>query len=212
MVLRFLVFRVLSDVCVHVDHSLHTTLLASSLVSNGTVTLSEDQQTLQAVAAPTEAALLVAAHKFGLAQTEVRQRYPRVFEVPFNSSRKLQLTVHSLFPSSAGRLSLSQETKEEGVFGTLAVPRGATSMICVQGSPDRLLQLCKFALTSSGQVCALEAESAERREIMQQVDAYSSQALRVIAVAFAPIQNLPFDPSRSGTDPLPALCISQETD
>ena len=43
---------------------------------------------------PTEVAMLVAARRFGIDVDEVRRRYPRVDEVPFDSSTQRMTTVH----------------------------------------------------------------------------------------------------------------------
>jgi len=43
---------------------------------------------------PTEGALVVAAHKLGLAADELRRRYPRLDAVPFESERQFMATLH----------------------------------------------------------------------------------------------------------------------
>ena len=54
------------------------------------------QEAWTAVGDPTEAALLAAAAKFGLDPGELRGRFPRVAELPFDSDRKRMTTVHRL--------------------------------------------------------------------------------------------------------------------
>ena len=49
-----------------------------------------------AVGDPTEAALLAAAARFGLDPGDLRARFPRVAEVPFDSTRKRMTTAHRL--------------------------------------------------------------------------------------------------------------------
>jgi Ca2+-transporting ATPase len=48
----------------------------------------------RALGDPTEAALVTAAAKFGLDAAELRARYPRLLEAPFDSDRKRMTTVH----------------------------------------------------------------------------------------------------------------------
>jgi Ca2+-transporting ATPase len=54
------------------------------------------QEAWTAVGDPTEAALLAAAAKFGLDPGDLRTRFPRVAELPFDSERKRMTTVHRL--------------------------------------------------------------------------------------------------------------------
>jgi Ca2+-transporting ATPase len=55
-----------------------------------------DQEAWTAVGDPTEAALLAAAVRSGLVPGALRERFPRVAEVPFDSGRKRMTTVHRL--------------------------------------------------------------------------------------------------------------------
>jgi Ca2+-transporting ATPase len=56
----------------------------------------DDQGAWTPVGDPTEAALLAAAARSGLDPGELRDRFPRVAEVPFDSSRRRMTTVHRL--------------------------------------------------------------------------------------------------------------------
>jgi Ca2+-transporting ATPase len=55
-----------------------------------------DQDAWTPVGDPTEAALLAAAARSGLDPGELRDRFPRVAEVPFDSDRKRMTTAHQL--------------------------------------------------------------------------------------------------------------------
>ena len=55
-----------------------------------------DQEEWASVGDPTEAALLAAAAKSGLESGQVRDRFPRVAELPFDSDRKRMTTAHRL--------------------------------------------------------------------------------------------------------------------
>ena len=45
---------------------------------------------------PTETALLIFCRKIGQSETEIRQQYPRLQEIPFDSDRKLMSTVNKI--------------------------------------------------------------------------------------------------------------------
>jgi Ca2+-transporting ATPase len=55
---------------------------------------------------PTEVALVVAAYKKGLIREDLEKEYPRIYEIPFSSERKMMTTVHKnkdlLFAFSKG--------------------------------------------------------------------------------------------------------------
>ncbi|GIH28658.1 magnesium-transporting ATPase [Acrocarpospora phusangensis] len=83
---------------------------------------------------PTEAALLAAAAKLGIAGSEVRQRFPRIAEHPFDSDRKRMTTVHRL-------------------------PDGRVRVIC-KGAPEALLH--SPILTDDPALLARAAVQAEQ--------------------------------------------------
>ena len=64
---------------------------------------------------PTEVALLAAAHAAGFRKDLLEREYPRVAELPFDSTRKMMTTVHSL---------------------------GAEQIALVKGAPERVLEHC----------------------------------------------------------------------
>jgi Ca2+-transporting ATPase len=79
-------------------------LLIGALCSNTKLTQSkEDNGKIQwkYTGNATEAPIIVAAAKIGIFPEQQLQIYPRVDELPFNSSRKLMLTVHSVDSASA---------------------------------------------------------------------------------------------------------------
>lgn len=104
---------------------------------------------------PTEKALLTAGMKIGLKKANLEAKFKRVFEIPFNSSRKLMTTVH--------------ETPEKSYISV------------TKGAPDIILKKCKFYKTESG-ICPLTEEVL--RKIKKQSEEMSGEALRLIAIAF----------------------------
>ena len=104
---------------------------------------------------PTEAALLVAARKAGLAIDTLERRLPRIGEIPFSSERKLMTTVH-------------QDADE-----------GRTIMF-TKGAPDVLLARCTRELVGD---TTRPLTPARRIEILRTNDALADEALRTLAVA-----------------------------
>ncbi len=107
---------------------------------------------------PTEGALLIAAHRVGLTDAELDERFPRVAEVPFTSERKLMSTAH-----------VDQEKERLIIF--------------TKGAPDILLARCDYERVGlDGEVRPLTAE--RRREILACVEELADQALRTLGVAY----------------------------
>lgn len=71
------------------------TLLAGVLCNNASLAYDESEAAWTIKGDPTEAALLVSAHKAGLMADEVQEDFPRVDELPFESARQLMATLHT---------------------------------------------------------------------------------------------------------------------
>ena len=123
---------------------------------------------------PTEGALVVAAAKSGYQRAELEAKLPRIQEIPFDSDRKRMSTIHRV----------------EGVLSQAAVAcLGSPALITfVKGAPDVILDLCGQSL-ESGKLVELTAEL--RRSILEQNHDMASKALRVLAVACRPLQDVP---------------------
>jgi Ca2+-transporting ATPase len=117
---------------------------------------------------PTEGALLVLAEKAGVGNGTIRQAWPRVAEVPFDSERKRMTTVH------------------RGPDGSIVA--------FVKGAPEGILERC-VAWELGGQATALTAES--RRHVLEVGDRLAGEALRVLGLAFRRLDGVP-DPAASG--------------
>lgn len=70
-------------------------LCYGALCCNGSVTFLEDG-TEQHIGDPTETSILVAAHKNGMEQEPLNQKYPRLAEIPFDSDRKRMTSVNRI--------------------------------------------------------------------------------------------------------------------
>ncbi len=106
-----------------------------------------------AVGEPTECALVNYATKNGYLKPELTASQPRVGEVPFDSSRKMMTTVHSV----------------EGGF-----------VQYTKGAPDELLRRCTKIMTENS-IVALD--DAKRAEILAKNKELADKALRVLAAA-----------------------------
>lgn len=103
---------------------------------------------------PTELALLVSGQKGGLEQESLNKSYPRIDEIPFDSTRKRMSTVH----------------KHKG-----------KKYMFVKGAPDIVLCLCSH-VHEKGRVKKLTPES--KKKIIQVNEEYAGEALRVLGFAY----------------------------
>lgn len=104
---------------------------------------------------PTEGALIVLAEKAGFRQEEIRNRHPRVGELPFSSERKRMSTFHS--------------------------KSDAKKIMCLKGAPEITLERCTF-INIDGRIEKLTA--ATKEEIVKINEKMAGDALRVLAVAY----------------------------
>lgn len=157
---------------------LHATLLSALLCCNTTLQRDDASGQWKPFGNASEAPLVVAAAKIGLGDAvTVAAQYPRVLEIPFNSTRKMMLTVTSL-PDGAPTL------------GSIALPPGSRFVANVKGAPNVVLTRCTQIARGSGEIASMTA--LDRATILDAVDELSSQALRVLAVAINPLAHLPF--------------------
>ena len=106
-----------------------------------------------AVGDPTETALLSFCRTIGGDENKVREEFPRLQEIPFDSDRKLMSTLHF---------------------------RNNRYEMLIKGAPDVLLARCT-SVEQNGEVLPLTDEI--RNAIVDQNRDFSSQGLRVLAFA-----------------------------
>lgn len=69
-------------------------LMYGTLCCDGSVVFADDEE--KHLGDPTETAIIVAAHKNGMEQGDLGEKYPRLAEIPFDSDRKLMTTVNRI--------------------------------------------------------------------------------------------------------------------
>lgn len=105
---------------------------------------------------PTEGALIVAAYKTGVDVQKIREKNPRVDEIPFSAERKYMITVNKM--------------EGDGYYAFL------------KGAPEIVLKMCsRFADRDCGEHDLTEVE---RGKITQLSSSMASEALRILAVAY----------------------------
>ena len=131
-----------------------------SLANNAVLGQENGQWTIQGD--PTEAAFLVAEAKLGTS-AERAARFERVGEIPFTSERKLMSTLHT-DADRDGRIAL--------------VTKGAPEVLLARCTHDR----------AGGQIRPLTEQ--RKTEILGCVEALAESALRTLAVAYRPLEDL----------------------
>lgn len=116
-------------------------------------------ETGEKIGDPTEIAFLDYSEKLTQPYREIRELYPRLQELPFDSDRKLMSTLHYM--------------NEE-------------HLLLTKGGPDIVLERSNRILVD-GKVKPLTEDM--RMKIQEQNEAFSNRALRVLAFAYRPLEN-----------------------
>ena len=129
---------------------------------------------------PTEAALLIAAAKAGAFRDRLEEAYPRIDEIPFDSSRKRMTTVHKIVDPAPDDASPFYDTELR-----------EWEIAAIKGAPDVVLDLCTRYQKMDDTTTPLTDEIRER--IYEENARMARSALRVIAVAFRVEPDVPDD-------------------
>lgn len=117
---------------------------------------------------PTEGALLVLSAKGGLWPEQINAKFPRIDEIPFSSERKRMTTIH------------------ESSDGVVAFSKGAAEII---------LDSCKRFYYGEKEE---NISQFERDKILEEIRKMGNNALRVLGIAYKPLQDRKF--SRAETE------------
>jgi Ca2+-transporting ATPase len=115
------------------DETLRRTLLAGVLTSEADLHHTDDG--VQTSGDPTEIALLVAADRMGLEPERLREHYPTVAEIPFESEQQYSASWHR---------------------------EGDGHVVYAKGAPERILEMCDRRRLD-GEVTELDREHIERK-------------------------------------------------
>jgi potassium/sodium efflux P-type ATPase len=164
------------------DATVRSTLLPALLCSNARVEREEGEDGEEKWVPhgnSSEVPIVVAAGKVGLTAAGLREAFPRMEEVPFSSTRKMMLTV----------CGASAEAARDNCG--LALPESTRMLACIKGAPNYVMDSCKSWVGPQGGIEHFSDEA--REEACRTIDALSSQALRVLAIAVRPLHELPYD-------------------
>lgn len=158
------------------------TLLGGVLSSDAVLEVGgEDNDEYRTVGDPTEGALLMAAARFGLFKEDLEDLFPREAEIPFTSERKRMTTVH------ANRLKDSSSDLSSYLHKVLSgMEKEVLSF--TKGAADGMLDHCTNVWVD-GKLQPLTAEW--RARIEKAVEQMAQDGLRVLGVAYHPLNQLP---------------------
>lgn len=138
----------------------------SHLASNAQVVApSADNPNYTVLGDPTEACLNVLAEKAGLDLNDNHIWAPRIKEISFDSDRKRMTTVHSL---------------EKGLDGSHHIS-------ITKGAPKEVMELCSDYYDGQGAIKSMT--TTERQAILAANDQFARDGLRVLAVAYRPLES-----------------------
>ncbi|HLE15034.1 MAG TPA: cation-transporting P-type ATPase, partial [Anaerolineales bacterium] len=163
------------------ESSLNALLIAADLCNNARLNPpTPDRPYWSCLGDQTEAALRVAAMKWGIDEQELADSLPRLHELPFDARRKRMSTIHL-----ADHTLESWESEEDGRLWS-----SEQEVALVKGAPREVLQLCTSILWDG---TARPLDEGLQSEILAANDDYARRALRVLALARREL------PSRSGS-------------
>ena len=139
----------------------------------------QGKKTIRMVGDPTEGALLVAAAKGGALPAPLSQAYPRIEEIPFDSERKRMVTVHAIKQPEAEDVSPFLDQKQQAWY-----------VVAQKGAPDVVLERCTHY--QSRDDVAIPLNDEQRSRILAANDRMTSQALRVLGVAYRVVKDLEY--------------------
>ncbi len=84
----------ISDISEQNSDDINKLLLFGTLCCDGSVLFENGKE--QHIGDPTETAIVLAAHKSGMPKAEINKKFPRLYEIPFDSDRKLMSTVNKI--------------------------------------------------------------------------------------------------------------------
>ena len=134
----------------------------ATLCTDCEITVENSQS--KVIGEPTEKAIVEAAINIGSNKKELENMYPRVNEIPFDSNRKMMTTIHRI---------------------------GNKYRVICKGAPDVLLEKCTKEVSSIEMNGNINVKALEKIKIKNENEQMAHKALRVIAVAYKDINEIP---------------------
>jgi Ca2+-transporting ATPase len=156
-----------------------TALWVSVLNNDALLEKSDTINGFRMVGDPTEGALLVAAVKAGAYTNHLLAAYPRENEIPFDSTRKRMITIHSI-----------KDPKDEDLSPIYGDGKKQWYAVAVKGAPDEVLKLCTHIQQMDDKGTRVLDEKL-RSEVLAANDAMTEKALRVLGLAFRLVPTIP---------------------
>lgn len=146
-------------------------LLASTLCNDAA--LNKEGSLWTILGDPTEGALLALSGKAGFLKSAVSEQWPRLNEIPFSSERK--------------RMSVVVASQPNGSSLNPIFPYATHALLISKGSPELVLERCRWAQLGNATVDNPELTAATRETILAQNDRMAQQGLRVLGFALKPL-------------------------
>jgi P-type Ca2+ transporter type 2C len=156
------------DASVALNLSMELLLMACTLCNDTIAPSPESGASVSFLGDPTEVALVEAAAHWGFAKADLDQKFPRVFEIPFDAERKCMTTVHQ-------------------VPANFLIPN-TTYLATTKGSVAQLLEQAS-QVWATEQIEPLNQEWRDRITTANQEMA--QQGIRVLGVGFRAFTELP---------------------
>ena len=134
----------------------------ATLCTDCEITVENNQE--KVIGEPTEKAIVEEGLHIGCNKKETEKIFQRINEIPFDSNRKMMTTIHRI---------------------------GSKYRIICKGAPDVLLEKCTKEVLEIGDSQDIKVKTLDKLKIKNENEQMAHKALRVIAVAFKDVTELP---------------------
>ena len=134
----------------------------ATLCTDCEITVENNQK--KVIGEPTEKAIVEEGLHIGCNKKETEKIFQRINEIPFDSNRKMMTTIHRI---------------------------GSKYRIICKGAPDVLLDKCTKEVLEIGDSQDIKVKTLDKLKIKNENEQMAHKALRVIAVAFKDVTELP---------------------
>jgi Ca2+-transporting ATPase len=141
------------------DNDILNLLIKTGTICNDSTLKVDDKSNYFTSGEPTEIALNVLCKKAGLDIEKLGKEFPRIDEIPFDSVRKMMTTINK---------------------------RNNKLFAFSKGAPERILDICKIFYKRSG---IDNLNLRDKKDIIEAVINMANRALRVLAIAYKPLDN-----------------------